>query len=133
MSDSLPESSHRRRALVLRSRLIFLMAFPLLLAALALWFSSEYRRLGSSEDETLRADSLNVVQQLREAGKAVDYSLTPAKGDKQFKRALELGAAHTVRLERGADGAVVAKVKNLKTREERAVEISLNSIPFLTF
>jgi histidyl-tRNA synthetase len=73
------------------------------------------------EDETLRADSLKVVQQLREAGKAADYSLTPAKGDKQFKRALELGATHTVRLERGADGAVMAKVKNLKTREEKIV------------
>jgi methionyl aminopeptidase len=58
---------------------------------------------------------------IREAGKAADYSLTPAKGDKQFKRALELGATHTVRLERGAEGAVVAKVKNLKTREEKIV------------
>ena len=73
------------------------------------------------EDETLRADSLKVVQQLREAGRAADYSLTPAKGDKQFKRALELGATHTIRLERGADGAVVAKVKSLKTREEKVV------------
>ncbi|HMO65202.1 MAG TPA: ATP phosphoribosyltransferase regulatory subunit [Verrucomicrobiota bacterium] len=73
------------------------------------------------EDESLRAESLKVVQQLREAGRAVDYSLTPAKGDKQFKRALELGAAHTVRLERAADGAVVARVKNLKTREEKVV------------
>jgi histidyl-tRNA synthetase len=70
------------------------------------------------EDETLRTDSLKMVQRLRETGRAVDYSLTPAKGDKQFKRALELGAAHAVRLERGADGVAVAKVKNLKTREE---------------
>lgn len=73
------------------------------------------------EDETLRAASLAVVQQLREAGRAADYSLTPAKGDKQFKRALELGATRTVRLERGADGTVVAKIKDLKTREERSV------------
>ena len=71
------------------------------------------------EDETLRGDSLKAVQLLRESGKAVDYSLTPAKGDKQFKRALELGASHTVRLERGADGVVMAKVKNLKSRDER--------------
>lgn len=77
------------------------------------------------EDESLRAESLKVVQQLREAGRAVDYSLTPAKGDKQFKRALELGAAHTVRLERSADGAVVAKVKNLKTREERTLALGV--------
>ena len=73
------------------------------------------------EDETLRAASLGVVQQLREAGRAADYSLTPAKGDKQFKRALELGASRTVRLERGPDGTVVAKIKDLKTREERSV------------
>ena len=73
------------------------------------------------EDETLRAASLGVVQQLREAGRAADYSLTPAKGDKQFKRALELGATRTVRLERGADGTVVAKIKDLETREEKWV------------
>ncbi len=73
------------------------------------------------EDETLRAASLGVVQHLREAGRAADYSLTPAKGDKQFKRALELGATRTVRLERGADGTVVAKIKDLKTREEKCV------------
>ena len=73
------------------------------------------------EDETLRAASLGVVQQLREAGRAADYSLTPAKGAKQFKRALELGATRTVRLERGADGTVVAKIKDLKTREEKRV------------
>lgn len=71
------------------------------------------------EDESLRIESLKVVQQLRESGRAVDYSLTPAKGDKQFKRALELGAAYTVRLERGTDGVVISKVKNLKTREEK--------------
>lgn len=71
------------------------------------------------EDETLRADSLNVIQRLRASGKVVEYSLTPAKGDKQFKRALELKAKQTVRLERGADGATLARVKNLATREEQ--------------
>ncbi len=70
------------------------------------------------EDESLRRDSLLVIEQLRDAGKVVEYSLTPAKGDKQFKRALELKAKQTVRLERGADGTLVAKVKNLATREE---------------
>ncbi len=70
------------------------------------------------EDETLRAESLQVVQQLREAGLATEFSLTPAKGDKQFKRALELNAAHTIRLERQPDGSLLAKLKHLKTREE---------------
>ena len=70
------------------------------------------------EDESLRADSLRLVQQLREAGLATEFSLTPAKGDKQFKRALELNAVHTVRLERQPDGSQLAKLKHLKTREE---------------
>jgi len=71
------------------------------------------------EDESLRTDSLRVIQRLRAAGKVVEYSLTPAKGDKQFKRALELKAKQMVRLERAADGTVQAKVKNLTTREEQ--------------
>jgi len=71
------------------------------------------------EDESLRGESLGVIQRLRAAGQVVEYSLTPAKGDKQFKRALELKAKKTVRLERGGDGVLVARVKNLVTREEQ--------------
>jgi histidyl-tRNA synthetase len=70
------------------------------------------------EDESLRADSLRVIQQLRASGQVVEYSLTPVKGDKQFKRALELKTKQTVRLERGTDGALTARTKNLATREE---------------
>jgi histidyl-tRNA synthetase len=70
------------------------------------------------EDEALRADTLKVVQQLRDAGRSVDYPLTPTKPDKQFKRALELNAAHTVRLERSASGELMVRLKNLQTREE---------------
>lgn len=73
------------------------------------------------EDEALRPESLKLVQGLREAGMRVEYSLTPMKPDKQFKRALELNAASSVRLERTADGALQARVKNLKTREERVL------------
>jgi histidyl-tRNA synthetase len=73
------------------------------------------------EDESLRPASLSLVQQLRERGSAVEYSLTPAKPDKQFKRALELGAKWTVRLERAADQTVAARVKNLADRSERTV------------
>jgi histidyl-tRNA synthetase len=73
------------------------------------------------EDETLRADSLKLITELRAAGKVVEYSFTPLKPDKQFKRAMELNAAHTARLERTADGALQVKVKNLKTREERVM------------
>jgi histidyl-tRNA synthetase len=71
------------------------------------------------EDETLRAESLKLITELRGAGKVVEYSFTPLKPDKQFKRAMELNAAHTARMERAADGALQVKVKNLKTREER--------------
>ncbi|HEY1173494.1 MAG TPA: histidine--tRNA ligase [Verrucomicrobiae bacterium] len=72
------------------------------------------------EDEMLRAESLKLIQQLREANFIVDYSLTPAKGDKQFKRAQELGSKFTVRLEK-TDAGTIAVVKNLQTRHEERV------------
>lgn len=75
------------------------------------------------EDETLRADSLRLAQALREAGLAVDYPLAPTKPDKQFKRALEAGPRHTVRLERQPDGSVQARVKTLATRTEEVLPL----------
>jgi histidyl-tRNA synthetase len=66
------------------------------------------------EDETLRPQSLKLVQDLRVAGHVVDYPLTPAKPDKQFKRAQELKAVFTARMEDDSN----VRVKNLKTREE---------------
>ncbi|HXR03242.1 MAG TPA: histidine--tRNA ligase [Verrucomicrobiae bacterium] len=66
------------------------------------------------EDENLRPQSLKLVQDLRAAGYAVEYPLTPAKSDKQFKRAQELKVSHTVRLE--TDDYV--RVRDLQTREE---------------
>ena len=74
------------------------------------------------EDEDLRPQSLRVIQDLRTAGRSVEYPLVPAKPDKQFKRALELNAANTLRLERAPNGELVSKVKNLKTREEKAFD-----------
>jgi histidyl-tRNA synthetase len=71
------------------------------------------------EDEALRGESLKLVQELRGAGCAVEYPLIPAKPDKQFKRALELNAAWTVRLERTPAGELVARLKNLADRAER--------------
>jgi histidyl-tRNA synthetase len=75
------------------------------------------------EDETLRGESLKLITGLRSAGLSVDYPLTPAKPDKQFKRAQELKVRDTVRLERSTSGGVVAKVRNLRSREERIVEV----------
>ena len=82
------------------------------------------------EDESLRPASLKFVQELRSAGVAVDYCLTPMKADKQFKRALDLKAAHTVKLERDAAGALVMRTKNLKTREEK-LSPATESVEFL--
>jgi histidyl-tRNA synthetase len=73
------------------------------------------------EDEALRPESLRLVQDLRTAGCAVEYPLTPLKGDKQFKRALELHCAHTARLERASSGDCLVTVKDLRTRAEQAL------------
>jgi histidyl-tRNA synthetase len=66
------------------------------------------------EDENLRAISLKLAQELRVAGYAVDYPLTPAKADKQFKRAQDLKVKHTVRAESDA----YVRIRNMKTRDE---------------
>jgi histidyl-tRNA synthetase len=76
------------------------------------------------EDPALRGASLKVIQELRSAGLTVDYSLTPAKSDKQFKRAQELNAACSLRLDRSPAGELLARVKNLKTREEKSVPMA---------
>jgi histidyl-tRNA synthetase len=67
------------------------------------------------EDETLRPESLKLIQELRSAGCAVDYSLIAAKPDKQFKRAQELKVNFTIKIESQQS----IKLKNLQTREER--------------
>jgi histidyl-tRNA synthetase len=76
------------------------------------------------EDETLRPESLNLIQTLRSAGVSTDYSLVPSKSDKQFKRAQELKAAWTVKLERAEPSGVAARLKNLATREEKQLAIA---------
>jgi histidyl-tRNA synthetase len=72
------------------------------------------------EDEGLRDASLGVVQQLRQGGVSVEYSLTAAKGDKQFKRAMELGSSATVRCLQ-KEGAITYTVKDLAARQETEV------------
>ncbi len=73
------------------------------------------------EDELLRPDSLRIITELRAAGLAVDYSFTPLKPDKQFKRAIELNAAFTCRLEQVPAAPAHARLKNLRTREEKSL------------
>jgi histidyl-tRNA synthetase len=67
------------------------------------------------EDESLRPQSLKLAHDLRAAGTSVEYSLTPAKPDKQFKRAQELKASFTAKVENDSN----VRVRNLKTREEK--------------
>lgn len=74
------------------------------------------------EDEALREDSLAFVQRLREAGLAVDFSLTPMKPDKQWKRALELGARFTATIQAGAGHEKTVRVKETSTRTETVLD-----------
>jgi histidyl-tRNA synthetase len=69
------------------------------------------------EDENHRQASLKLVHDLRAAGASVEYSLTAAKPDKQFKRAQELKASFTAKIENPPG----VRVRNLKTREEKAL------------
>ena len=71
------------------------------------------------EDEAMRAESLKLISELRDAGIAVDYSLTPMKGNKQFKRAMELNAETTARIEQSDAGEAEVVFKILETREEQ--------------
>ena len=71
------------------------------------------------EDETLRSQSLKLVQDLRAAGHVVEYALTPTKPDKQFKRAQELKAKFAVKIE-----SDVLRVRNLQTREEKTMSLN---------
>ena len=73
------------------------------------------------EDEAFRPESLKLIEELRWAGLAVDYSLTPAKPDKQFKRAQELKARHILKLERNESGSLAVKLRNFQTREETSL------------
>jgi histidyl-tRNA synthetase len=61
---------------------------------------------------------MKLIEELRWAGLAVDYSLTPAKPDKQFKRAQELKARHIIKLERGENGEPLVRLRDIKTRNE---------------
>ena len=76
--------------------------------------------------EELRPPALALVQELRDSGKRVDFSLASAKVGKQFQAAENLGARLAVVV--GEEWPRV-KVKTLATREER--EVSREEIPGL--
>ena len=68
--------------------------------------------------EERRADALAAVQRLRDAGRRVDYALTPIKVGKQFQAAEQLGAQVAVLF---GDEWPQVKIKTLATREEELV------------
>ncbi len=70
------------------------------------------------EDESLRPATLHLIQNLRSQKLVVEYPLIPAKSDKQFKRAVELNARFSLKLETQGTSENV-RVKNLKSREEK--------------
>ena len=72
------------------------------------------------EDEHYRSASLQLIQHLRDLGYAIEYSFTAARGDKQFKRAVELNARYTVKVEQSGDERVV-RLRNLASREEKII------------
>ena len=71
------------------------------------------------EDEQWRAASLKAIHDLRTGDFSVEYAFTPAKADKQFKRAQELKARFTLKVENGSIG----RLRNLKTREEKVLPL----------
>lgn len=82
------------------------------------------------EDEALRPESLRLIQELR-ASAAVDYSLTPEKGPKQFKRALELNAKFSARLETAEGGDRQIIVRHLASRDEKRVQSAGEALRFM--
>jgi histidyl-tRNA synthetase len=73
-------------------------------------------------DESLRPDALKLIHQLREAGIAVDYSLTPARVGKQFQTASALGARYAVVVGPDEWKTEELKLKNLQTGSEQRVK-----------
>jgi histidyl-tRNA synthetase len=68
--------------------------------------------------EQLRSEALAVVQQLRDAGLRVDFSLAAAKVGKQFQAAEQTGAQFAVLF--GEEWPMVS-VKTLATRAEQRI------------
>jgi len=72
-------------------------------------------------DESRRAAALRVVQEARDLGWRVDFSLKPAKVGRQFQDAESLGAARAILV--GAEWPSL-KIKTLATRQEEVMDQS---------
>ncbi len=84
------------------------------------------------ENEELRHDSLGCIQALRDKGFSIEYSYSPAKGDKQMKKAFELNARFAFKLEK-KEGNLRVWLKNLVTREEKVLSHPEELAPALPF
>ncbi len=71
-------------------------------------------------DEAQRLNALKVVTELRNAGNKVEYSMTKAKFNKQFKNAEKLGATKAVIV--GSEFPQL-QLKNLVSRTEETLEL----------
>lgn len=74
-------------------------------------------------DESLRPQTLKLIHELRDAGIAVDYSLTPAKVGKQFQAADASGARYAVVVGPDEWNSGEVKVKDLATGKEERVKV----------
>jgi len=95
-------------------------------------FSGNLHAFCLIEDESLRPASLRLIEDLRWAGLVIDYSLAAVKSDKQFKKAQDLGAACTIKLERNDNADLVVRIKRLKTRVEKIVATEAVATELLT-
>jgi histidyl-tRNA synthetase len=73
------------------------------------------------ENEADRSGSLRLVQELRNAGCSVEYSLVPSKPDKQLKRGVELGARFSAKIENGKFPNAQVRLRDIRTRQEQVV------------
>ncbi|HXI85165.1 MAG TPA: histidine--tRNA ligase [Verrucomicrobiae bacterium] len=77
-------------------------------------------------DEALRNGALKLIHQLRDAGIAVDYALTPTKVGKQFQVAVAAGARFAVTIGPDEWNVGEVKLKDLSAgMEERVPQVSL--------
>ena len=74
-------------------------------------------------DEAHRPAAAKLVQQLRDAGRTVDYPFTPAKVGRQFQTAEERGFTHAIIVDAQiADHSV--ELKTLATRDQKKIQIA---------
>jgi histidyl-tRNA synthetase len=75
-------------------------------------------------DEVLRPEALKLIHELRDAGIAVDYSLTPARVGKQFQAADGLDARYAIVIGPDEWKTAAVMLKNLAAKTEEKVAVA---------